>query len=236
MSAELKALFESQAIELDDLAAERFEQYYTLLISENEKYNLTSITERHEVYIKHFLDSVLLNRLPYDLSGKHVIDIGTGAGFPAIPLKILYPDMKLTCLDALNKRIGFLQAVLEQLNLDEVSLIHGRAEDFGQNSVYRETYDFAVSRAVAELRILLEYVLPFVKPGGYFFAYKSLKGQQEIDDAGKALKLLNGKIIEVFSLDLPEESGHRDIIVIQKIGHLAKKYPRRAGLPKKTPL
>lgn len=214
----------------------QFEQYYKLLIEENEKYNLTAITDYEDVVIKHFLDSVLINKLELDLKNKKMIDIGTGAGFPAIPIKIMNPTVSITCLDALNKRIGFLKMVQDQLNLSAIELIHGRAEDFGQMSQHREQYDYAVSRAVAELRLLLEFVMPFVKPGGYFIAYKSLKSDQELNDAENALKLMHTKLEKIAKIELPNGQGIRELLILRKTGNIAKKYPRKAGVPKKSPL
>lgn len=228
--------FKNQGFDLTDAQANAFEIYYNLLIQENEKYNLTGITEKNEVYIKHFLDSILIYQLPFEFEGKRFIDIGTGAGFPAIPLKIMNPTAHMTGLDALNKRIGFLNMVCEALSLKDVHLIHGRAEDFGQNPKYRAQYDFAVSRAVAELRLLLEFVMPFVKTNGYFLAYKSLKSKTELKEAQNALKLLQSELIDEVKFMLPIENSERDILIIKKTGDLSKKYPRKAGVPKKSPL
>ncbi len=214
----------------------QFEQFYRLLIEENEKYNLTAITEMQDVYIKHFLDSSLVFKCDLDLSKARVIDIGTGAGFPAIPIKIMEPGIQMTCLDSLNKRIGFIQKVLQELDISNVELIHGRAEDFGQDLKYREQFDIAVSRAVAELRLLLELVMPFVKVGGYFIAYKSLKSEQEVLDSEHALKVLGCKIMEIKTFVLPGDSGTRDIIIVRKVAKTPVKYPRKPGIPKKSPL
>ncbi|MCD4714555.1 MAG: 16S rRNA (guanine(527)-N(7))-methyltransferase RsmG [Clostridiales bacterium] len=228
--------FEAMDIHLTKVQKDQFDRYFELLISENEKYNLTGIVEYDEVYVKHFLDSVLIEKLGFDLQDKKMIDIGTGAGFPAIPIKIMNPSVQMTCLDALNKRIGFIQMVNSALEIDHMELVHGRAEDFGQNPVYREKYDFAVSRAVAELRLLLEFVMPFVKVNGYFIAYKSLKSKSELDDAKNALKLLNSELVEVKQFILPDQYGERDMLIIRKNGNLSKKYPRKPGVPKKSPL
>ena len=232
----MKSIFKLGELEVSDIQLHKFEQFYDLLISENEKFNLTSITDKQDVYVKHFLDSILINRLEFDYEHKKVIDIGTGAGFPAIPLKIMHDSIAMTGLDALNKRIGFIQMVCEKLDLSDMTLIHGRAEDFGQNLVYREKYDFAVSRAVAELRLLLEYVMPFVKVNGYFLAYKSLKTKTELDEAQNALKIMKSKLVDIVEFKLPLDYGTRDIMIIQKNGKLDKKYPRKAGTPKKSPL
>lgn len=228
--------FNAMGIPVSETQLNQFEIFYKLLIQENEKYNLTGITDKEEVYIKHFLDSLLIQQLPFDFNAKTMIDIGTGAGFPAIPLKILYPSLKMTCLDALNKRIGFINMSIEALHLNDVELIHGRAEDFGQNPKYRGQFDFAVSRAVAELRLLLEFVMPFVKTNGYFLAYKSLKSELELTEAKKALSELKSEVIDIKRFELPNGNGHRDIIIVKKIGEIAKKYPRKPGIPKKSPL
>lgn len=229
-------VFEQVGVEVNDLQLNQFDHYYQLLVSENEKYNLTGITEKNEVYIKHFVDSILLKQCGFDLKDKSLIDIGTGAGFPALPLKILEPTLTVTCLDSLKKRIGFLDLVTTSLSLKKVEKIHGRAEDYGQNKDYREQYDFAVSRAVAELRLLLEFVMPFVKVGGYFVAYKSLKSDQELQDANHAMKELKTELVEVKSFELPNAAGQRDLMIFKKISTIPKKYPRKAGTPKKNPL
>lgn len=232
----MKSIFTLGELDVSEAQLIKFEQFYDLLISENEKFNLTSITDKQEVYVKHFLDSILIDRLDFDYESKKMIDIGTGAGFPAIPLKIMHDSIAMTGLDALNKRIGFIQMVCKSLELSEMTLIHGRAEDFGQNPLYRERYDFAVSRAVAELRLLLEYVMPFVKVNGYFLAYKSLKTKTELDDAQNAMKIMKSKLVDIVEFKLPLDFGTRDIMIIQKTGKLDRKYPRKAGTPKKSPL
>lgn len=232
----MKSIFDAQNINLSPEQLSQLEQYYELLIEENEKYNLTAITEKNEVYVKHFLDSLLISQLPLDLSQKKIIDIGTGAGFPAIPIMIKNPDVQMTCLDALNKRIGFIQKVCEQLDIKGLKSIHGRAESFGQDPLYREQYDFVISRAVAELRLLLEYAIPFLKVNGYFIAYKSLKSSEEIKNAEKALKELNAEIIDIHTFTLPDVEAQRDLIIIKKKSTTKKKYPRKPGTPKKSPL
>lgn len=232
----MDSIFKLGEVNVNEIQLAKFDRFYDLLISENEKYNLTSITEKQDVYVKHFLDSIMIDRLSFDFDGKSMIDIGTGAGFPAIPLKIMHDSIMMTGLDALNKRIGFIQMVCDELNLKDLSLIHGRAEDFGQNSIYRERYDFAVSRAVAELRLLLEYVMPFVKVDGYFLAYKSLKTKTELEEAQNAMNVMKCKLVEIAQFKLPYDYGTRDIMIIQKTGKLDKRYPRKAGTPKKSPL
>jgi len=232
----MKQLFDIANVKIDEKQLAMFEIFYDYLVAENEKYNLTAITEKTDVYVKHFIDSVLIQNLSFDFSNKKMIDIGTGAGFPLIPLKIMNPNLYITGLDSLNKRVSFIKSVCEQLDLTGVGLIHGRAEDFGQDKKYREQYDFAVSRAVAELRLLLEFVMPFVKVDGYFLAYKSIKTKTELEEASNALIQMKSKLIDTVEFMLPNDYGKREIMVIQKYGHIDKKYPRKAGVPKKSPL
>jgi 16S rRNA (guanine527-N7)-methyltransferase len=233
-------LFEAANINLSNREKNLFSDYYERLINENEKYNLTAITDEKDVYIKHFIDSMLIKHFfdlyELDTKEKRLIDIGTGAGFPAIPIKIIYPNLDITGLDSLNKRVVFLEMIKKDLAMERISFIHGRAEDYGRDPKYRESYDFAVSRAVAELRMLLEYVMPFVKVGGYFIAYKSLKYAEELDNAGNALKLMKTKYIETIRITLPENYGERELMIFQKMENIQKKYPRKAGMPKKSPL
>lgn len=232
----MKTLFNQVGLELTDIQISKFNKFYDLLISENEKYNLTAITDQKEVLIKHFIDSSLILNLDFNFNNTKIIDIGTGAGFPSIPLKIMNESISITALDSLNKRINFIELVKKELDIHNLDAVHGRAEDFGQSPIYREKYDFAVSRAVAELRLLLEYVMPFVRVNGYFLAYKSLKSDQELLDAKNALEKLKSRIIDVRKIQLPDDMGTREIIIIQKIGVLDKKYPRKPGIPKKSPL
>ncbi|GAU75783.1 16S rRNA (guanine(527)-N(7))-methyltransferase RsmG [Fusibacter sp. 3D3] len=229
-------LFESMNIALSMSQYDKLEKYYSFLIDENEKYNLTAITERKDVFIKHFLDSMLIKNSGVEVAHKTIIDIGIGAGFPSIPIKILEPSIKVTGLDSLNKRITFLNQLVQVLELDHCAFIHGRAEDFGQDSQYREGYDIAVSRAVAELRLLLELVMPFVKINGYFIAYKSIKTKTELDDAQNAFQCMKSELVEVQKVILPDGYGERDLLIIQKRGKIEKKYPRKPGVPKKNPL
>ncbi len=229
-------IFTKAELQLSTLQLSKFERFYQLLIEENEKYNLTAITEKQDVYIKHFIDSILIEKLSFNYEDKRMIDIGTGAGFPALPLKIMNESLKITGLDALNKRVSFIEMVCKELGFNDVECIHGRAEDFGQMSKYRENYDFAVSRAVAELRLLLELVMPFVKVGGHFLAYKSLKTKTELDDAQNALKLMKSELLDIVEFELPNNYGTREIMIIQKNGKIDNKYPRKAGTPKRSPL
>ena len=220
-----------------DYQLSQFARYYDMIVETNEVMNLTAITEFSEVMKKHFLDSLSLSR-ETDLTDKvySVIDIGTGAGFPGIPLKIMFPNLRVTLLDSLNKRVGFLNRVIEELELTDIEAVHGRAEDFAKNKTYREQYNYCVSRAVANLSTLSELCLPFVKVGGYFVPYKSEKSNEEIPAAEHALHILGGKITKVDSFELPDSDLHRDLIYISKVASTPGKYPRKAGTPAKEPL
>ena len=216
----------------------QFQNYYELMIEWNSFMNLTAITEMDEVIMKHFVDSVSLIQAVPDLEKKDysLIDIGTGAGFPGIPLKIVFPDLKITLLDSLNKRIKFLNQVILDLSLNNISAVHGRAEDLAQQKEYREHYDFCVSRAVANLATLSEYCLPFVKKKGYFISYKSETLQQELGQAKHAMQKLNCSLYQEYSYTLPETDYYRVLAAFSKNGPLKKKYPRQAGKPKRNPL
>lgn len=224
----------SIGIELTDSQLNAFETYYDMLIDRNKVMNLTAITEFDEVMDKHFLDSTYLFRSIKLEADYKLIDIGTGAGFPGIPLKIVFPELKITLLDSLNKRVGFLNDVIEELNLNDIEAIHGRAEDIARNKAYRASYDIAVSRAVANLSTLSEYCLPFVKIGGKFVSYKSGDCADEVDNAKAAIHLLGGKINKIDEFSYSNNS--RSFIVIDKVMNTSNKYPRKAGLPSKKPL
>ena len=224
----------SIGIELTDSQLNAFETYYDMLIDRNKVMNLTAITEFDEVMDKHFLDSVYLFRSIKLEADYKLIDIGTGAGFPGIPLKIVFPELKMTLLDSLNKRVGFLNDLIEELNLNNIEAIHGRAEDIARNKAYRASYDIAVSRAVANLSTLSEYCLPFVKIGGKFVSYKSGDCADEVDNAKAAIHLLGGKINKIDEFSYSNNS--RSFIVIDKVMNTSNKYPRKAGLPSKKPL
>ena len=224
----------SIGIELTDSQLNAFETYYDMLIDRNKVMNLTAITEFDEVMDKHFLDSVYLFRSIKLEADYKLIDIGTGAGFPGIPLKIVFPELKITLLDSLNKRVGFLNDLIEELNLNDIEAIHGRAEDIARNKAYRASYDIAVSRAVANLSTLSEYCLPFVKIGGKFVSYKSGDCADEVDNAKAAIQLLGGKINKIDEFSYSNNS--RSFIVIDKVMNTSNKYPRKAGLPSKKPL
>ena len=223
-------------IELSDHQIDQFLKYYELLIQWNEMMNLTAITEYDDVMKKHFVDSLSLVKA-FDVSKEvSVIDVGTGAGFPGLALKIAFPNLKIVLLDSLNKRITFLNTVIEQLGLVNISAIHGRAEDIAKQENYRESFDLCVSRAVANLSTLSEYCLPFVKIGGEFISYKSEKITEEQTTAESAIRILGGKVKDQIIFDLPNSDIYRNLFIIKKEKKTPKKYPRKSGLPSKEPL
>ncbi|MCI7263115.1 MAG: 16S rRNA (guanine(527)-N(7))-methyltransferase RsmG [Clostridiaceae bacterium] len=224
-------------ITLEDHQLEQFYQYYELLIHWNSMMNLTAITELSEVVTKHFVDSLSLIRVIPDIKNKplSLIDVGTGAGFPGIPLKIAFPNLNVTLLDSLKKRVNFLDETIAQLELENVNALHGRAEDFGRDDVSRETFDLCVSRAVANLSTLSEYCMPLVKIGGYFVPYKSGKLEEELKIGKRAVKLLGGQIEDTVRFQLPN-ADERILVKIRKVENTSKKYPRKAGIPSKDPL
>lgn len=223
-------------IKLNEKQIKQFLNYYEMLVEWNSFMNLTAITEFEDVMKKHFIDSISLIKA-YDISKPvNVIDVGTGAGFPGLALKIAYPNLKITLLDSLNKRIQFLNEVIQKLQLEEITTIHGRAEDYSKREEYREKFDLCVSRAVANLSTLSEYCLPYVKKGGYFVSYKSEKVSEEIIIAEHAIKILGGIIDRQVEFYLPKSDIYRNLFVIKKVENTPKKYPRKAGLPSKEPL
>ncbi len=251
-------------LDLSEEQVKKFVDYYELLVEWNSFMNLTAITDFEEVVLKHFVDSLAvfqaeIFRKSLNLSDLNtvnsesilkiesvfekqvkqkisVIDIGTGAGFPGIPLKIVFPELRITLLDSLNKRIKFLNAIIEKLNLKDIETIHGRAEDFAHQKKYREQYDFCVSRAVANLSTLTELCLPFVKEGGYFVSYKSEKVKEELSAGEKAVKILGGRIENQLEYLLPDTDIRRSLLFIKKERSTPKKYPRKAGTPAKEPI
>lgn len=223
-------------LSVTDEMCSQFETYYELLAEWNKVMNLTGITEKSEVYEKHFLDSLAIAKVTDLKQAESLIDVGTGAGFPGIPLKIVFPHLKVTLLDSLNKRVKFLNAVIEALHLENVETLHGRAEDYARKPEYREQYDFCVSRAVANLATLSEYCLPYVKVGGMFIPYKSGEIEEELEKSGKSVRILGGNVDNFEKFLLPGSDIGRSLIMIRKTGKTPKKYPRKAGLPAKEPL
>lgn len=238
----------SLGIKLTDTQFQQFDKYYELLVEWNSFMNLTAVTDYEEVLLKHYVDSLVLpiEKIGHKLSGNgesgdgaspiKLIDVGTGAGFPGLPLKIAYPKLNVTLLDSLNKRVKFLNQVIDDLSLESIQAIHSRAEDGGRNKELRETFDISVSRAVANLSTLVEYNMPFVKVGGYFIAYKSGDIDEELKNASNAIKLVGGEVEKVDKFTLPYSDIERSLIYIKKIKNTPGKYPRKAGLPGKEPL
>lgn len=223
-------------VTLSEKQAEQFICYYEMLVETNKVMNLTAITEWDEVLLKHFVDSLALAKYVDFKEGETLIDVGTGAGFPGIPLKIAFPDLKVTLMDSLNKRIGFLKNVIEKLGLEKIEAVHSRAEELGRHVDYRENFDYCVSRAVANLAVLSEYCTPFVKVGGSFISYKAGAVEEETDQAKKAIHMLGCEISRVENMTLPESDIQRTFLFIKKKMPVSKKYPRKAGTPAKEPL
>ncbi|MFJ9502119.1 16S rRNA (guanine(527)-N(7))-methyltransferase RsmG [Brevibacillus centrosporus] len=226
----------AKGIVLTERQMTQFDQFFHLLVEWNEKMNLTGITEEGQVYTKHFYDSITpAFYFPFD-KAVTVVDIGGGAGFPSIPLKICFPHLKMTIIDSLNKRMNFLQHVASELGLENVNPVHGRAEERGQEPAHREKYDLVVARAVARMNLLSEFCLPFAKVGGHFVALKGAEMTLELNEAKKAIKTLGGKTRKVETFQLMEEAGERNIVVVEKVEATPKSYPRKAGIPAKKPI
>lgn len=223
-------------ISLTQKQIDQFNTFYHLLIEYNKIMNLTSITDYDEVIVKHFIDSLSLIRVCNLKDNMRIIDVGTGAGFPGIPIKIAFPNVKILLLDSLNKRVNFLNNVIEELTLDNISVIHGRAEDFGRKEGYRDSFDLCVSRAVAKLSTLTEYCLPYVKVNGSFISYKGGNIEAEVLESKKAICVLGGNIKKIDNFRLPETDMQRNLILIEKLMKTPKKYPRTTGKPKREPL
>ena len=235
-TTELRAAAEAASLSLSEEQILKFTRYDALLVDWNERMNLTAITEPRDVAVKHMVDSLTAYDAALFSDAPTVIDIGTGAGFPGIPLKIFDPSIRLTLMDSLAKRLAFLEAVVEDLGLTGVTCVHARAEDAAHEPQRRERYDIAVSRAVARLPVLLEYTLPFVKKGGHLIALKGRTAEEEATDAKRALKLLGGRLETIRPVTLPGLSDKRAVLTITKIAPTPKAYPRKAGTPAKKPL
>ncbi|MEK4247825.1 16S rRNA (guanine(527)-N(7))-methyltransferase RsmG [Psychrobacillus sp. FSL K6-2684] len=230
-----KALSE-KGIELTEVQLGQFRKYFELLVEWNEKMNLTAITDEPSVYLKHFFDSISASFYE-DFSGSFTVcDVGAGAGFPSIPLKICFPNLKVTIVDSLNKRIQFLTHLSKELNLKDVHFVHARAEEFGQNKDYREQYDLVTARAVARLSVLSELCIPLVKVGGKFIAMKAASALDELNDAQRAINILGSEKSAEYSFLLPIENSERTLYVFSKIKSTPKRYPRKPGIPNKTPI
>ena len=221
---------------LEEKQKQQFDRFYEMLVEWNKVMNLTGITEYEEVNEKHFVDSLSITKAIDMNCVDNLIDIGTGAGFPGIPLKIAFPHLKVVLLDSLNKRIKFLNTVIEELELIDIETIHGRAEDFAKQGEYREQFDLCVSRAVANLSTLSEYCMPYIHTGGMFIPYKSGEIEEEVTGAKKAVHVLGGKIEDVVKFQLPGTEIGRSFVKIKKYQNTPKKYPRKAGLPAKEPI
>lgn len=233
---EFQTWLAEQSILLDERQLEQFELYYNELIAWNQKMNLTAITDREQVYEKHFYDSISLSFFHPLGTTVSIADIGSGAGFPSIPLKICFPHLKVTIVDSLKKRINFLESLVQTLGLTDVTCIHGRAEDIGRDPEHRDRYDLVTARAVARLNVLCEFCLPFVQPKGHFIAMKGSRSDEELAEAGFAIRELGASFVADHAFALPLEQSERHLIVMQKQRPTPKKYPRKAGVPLRDPL
>jgi 16S rRNA (guanine527-N7)-methyltransferase len=227
---------EELGLTLSETQKAQFISFYEYLVEKNKVMNLTGITEFQEVLVKHFLDSLMLVKVVDMQKVKSLMDVGTGAGFPGVPLKIMFPEIESCLLDSLNKRVKFLEETFDLLKLSGITAVHGRAEEYAKNKLFREQFDLCVSRAVSNLATLSEYCLPYVKKGGLFVSYKSGTVQEEAKEAEKAISLLGGKIREVKYFSLPNSEIERSLIVIEKVKNTPRRYPRKAGTPLKDPL
>ncbi|NMB09715.1 MAG: 16S rRNA (guanine(527)-N(7))-methyltransferase RsmG [Tissierellia bacterium] len=236
MTNRLDSILKEEGFDLSEDILKELEIYKDTLQEWNEFMDLTNIIEDEDVYYKHFLDSLLIMKYFDFEDGKNVIDVGTGAGFPGLPLKIAKKDLNVTLMDSLNKRIKFLNEVIDRDKLTNIEAIHGRAEEMSRTKEYREKYDYAVSRAVARLNTLVEYTLPFVSVGGYFISMKGPQPQEEVEEAKNAIKKLGGELVDVIEYELSDTDNHRSIIIIKKVKETDKKYPRGGGKPRKKPL
>lgn len=238
--SDIQTYFRTEAdkfgLELSDTQLEQYRTYFQWLVEWNEKMNLTAITDEEGVYFKHFYDSMTLLTVPQFRREGTLLDVGAGAGFPSLPVKIAAPGLDVTILDSLNKRIGFLNELAGALGLANTKAVHGRAEDFGKQPGWRDGYDQVTARAVARLNVLAEFCLPYVKVGGYFFAMKGPDAENEVSEAKRAVDVLGGRVVNIISTTLPNEAGTRNIIVVEKIKPTPKQYPRKAGTPSKNPL
>ena len=232
---EFQNILKGKGIEVSERQLKQFQKYYEILVEWNEKMNLTAITDKEDVYLKHFYDSITI-AFDFDFNDQTLIDVGAGAGFPSVPLKILYPNLKITIVDSLNKRILFLEEVISELGLTGITAVHARAEELAKDRAYREQFDYCVSRAVANLSTLCEYCIPFVKEGGKFISYKSGEIEEESAAAKHAVFLLGGELKEIHKFEIPQTDLHRSFVVIEKVKKTPKAYPRKAGTPSKMPL
>lgn len=236
VQTEFASRLEKKGLQITDRQLEQFERYFKMLVEWNEKMNLTGITEREQVYTKHFYDSVSLSFFIDMNKVQRMADIGSGAGFPGFPLKICFPHLELTVVDSLNKRISFLQHTANELGFSGVHLIHGRAEDIGRQPEHRDGYDLVTARAVARMALLNEFCLPFTRQDGVFAAMKGSDPSEELKEASRSLKELKGKLESVEAFQLPVEDSARHIVFVRKTASTPSKYPRKAGVPAKSPL
>ncbi|MBU3144571.1 16S rRNA (guanine(527)-N(7))-methyltransferase RsmG [Clostridium sp. CF012] len=227
---------DNEGLEFNEKKYEQFMKYKDLIKEWNEKVNLTAIKEDEEIVKKHFIDSIKVFKFQELRNAKNIIDIGTGGGFPGIPMKIIKPEINIVLLDSLNKRINFLNVVIKELQLEKIKAIHGRAEDFAQEKQYREKFDVAVSRAVANLTVLSEFCIPYVKVGGYFVAMKGPAVEEEIKCSKNAIRMLGGRIEHIEKVQIEGSDLNHNLVIISKIAETNKKYPRKAGMVTKTPL